>query len=628
MCGVVGFYSFNKEEGFDSIINQSLLSIKHRGSDDSGYWCDNQVTLGHTRLSIHDITNAGHQPMLSNSGNTAIVFNGEIYNYLSIKNQLLSEYSNLKFKSNSDTEVLVNAIELWGIDKTLEKCIGMFAFGVYSRKTSCLILARDRFGEKPLYFGIQNGILGFASELKALKPLKECGWRFDIDRDALAAYMRYAYVPTPYSIYKNISKLNVGSYIKFDAKGNSKEYKYWDSKKVLDSEKYKDSYDQAILDLEIKLKSTLSIQMQSDVPLGAFLSGGIDSTTVIALMQSMSKDKINTFSIGFNQKEYNEAEHARAVAKHIGTNHTDMYVTERDALDVIPKLAGIYDEPFADSSQIPTYLVSKIAKSKVTVALSGDAGDELFGGYNRYFLAPNIAKKIKFAKLLKYAPDAWIKKAEILNFGKFALLADKLLKLKRVLEKAKTNKELYVLLCSQINDTSFVLGAKEYDILRDKNIYDIPQLSFQEWMMFVDSNTYMIDDILVKVDRAAMANSLETRVPFLDHNIYEFAYSLPIDYKIQRGNGKRILKDLLYKYVPESLVNRSKMGFGIPLAKWLREDLREWADNLLDYSKIDKQGYLSPEVVQKYWQEHLSGKRNWQAILWNILIFQEWLDNE
>ncbi|GAB4223640.1 MAG: asparagine synthase (glutamine-hydrolyzing) [Francisella sp.] len=628
MCGIVGFYSFKNRFNFNVIISDAIKSISHRGPDDNGYWGDDKVALGHTRLSIHDISHAGHQPMLSNSGDTVIIFNGEIYNYLSIKRELLNDFPDLKFKSNSDTEVLVNAIELWGVDKTLKQCIGMFAFGVYFRKTQQLILARDRFGEKPLYFGIQNNILGFASELKALKTLKEFGWKFDIDRDALATYMRYSYVPTPYSIYKNISKLNVGSYIIFDDNGNSKEYKYWDSKDVLSIEKYKYSYDKALLDLEDKLKNTLSLQMLSDVPLGAFLSGGIDSTTIVALMQSMSSNKVNTFSIGFHQKEYNEAENARAIAQYLGTNHTDMYVTEKDALEVIPNIYNIYDEPFADSSQIPTYLVSSIAKSKVTVALSGDAGDELFGGYNRYFLAPNIAKRIKFAKVLKYVPDSWIKKTDILNFGKFDLLADKLLKLKRVLKKANTNKDIYLLLCSQINETDFILSAQEYDVLKEKDIYDIPQLTFQEWMMFVDSNTYMIDDILAKVDRAAMANSLETRVPFLDHRIYNFAYSLPSEYKIKDGSGKRILKDLLYKYVPKDLVDRPKKGFGVPLAKWLREDLREWAESLLDYNKIAKQGYLNPDIVQKFLQEHLNGERNWQAVLWNILVFQEWLTNE
>jgi asparagine synthase (glutamine-hydrolysing) len=413
--------------------------------------------------------------------------------------------------------------------------------------------------------------------------------------------------------------------MEFDCLGAYKEVKYWNSIDVLEQPKYTGSYDDALCDLEYKLKDTLSMQMQSDVPLGAFLSGGIDSTTIVALMQNMSAEKINTFSIGFNQKEYNEAEHARAVAKYMGTNHTDMYVTEKDALDVIPNLANMYDEPFADSSQIPTYLVSRIAKSKVTVSLTGDAGDELFGGYNRYVTAPSIAKKMQLMKVLKYVPNSWIRKASILHSRKFAALSDKLLKLKRVLSNAKTDKDLYMLLCSQTNDTSFVLGACEIDVLQEKYIYDVPQLTFQEWMMFVDSNTYMIDDILVKVDRSAMANSLETRVPFLDHEIYGFAYSLPIEYKIQGNNGKRILKDLLYKYVPKDLVNRPKMGFGIPLAKWLRNDLCDWAEELLCYDNIKEQGYLDADAVQKLWQDHLMCKKDNQHILWCILMFQEWL---
>ncbi|MBK2110037.1 asparagine synthase (glutamine-hydrolyzing) [Francisella tularensis] len=620
MCGIVGSYIFSvstKQISIDSMIN----SLYHRGPDDSGCWKDEKIILGHTRLSIHDISSAGHQPMFSNTGNTVIVFNGEIYNYLSVKKELINDYPDLHFKSNSDTEILVNAIELWGIDKTLEKCIGMFAFGAYCRKTKQLILARDRFGEKPLYYGVQEGILGFASELKALKPLKESGWLFDIDRGALATYMRYSYIPTPYSIYKNISKLNVGSYIVFEKDGNKKETKYWDSKRVLTQPRYAGTYDEALIDLESKLKNTLSMQIQSDVPLGAFLSGGIDSTTIVALMQSISKDKINTFSIGFNQKEYNEAEHARAVAKHIGTNHTDTYVTERDALDVIPKLAEIYDEPFADSSQIPTYLVSKIAKSKVTVALSGDAGDELFGGYERYFLTDKLYKNMYFVKYLRYTPDAFIKYLPNTLFGKFN-------KLKEVASISKSKKELYDYMTSTHKYNDLVLDAIR--IINPSRILgeiDINNIDYRELMMFIDSNTYLIDDILLKVDRAAMANSLETRAPFLDHNIYEFAYSLPVEYKMQNHNGKRILKDLLYKYVPKSLVDRPKMGFSVPLNSWLRNELKDWANQLLDYNKIKAQGYLNADLVHRYWQEHLNCDRSRGYLLWNVLMFQEWLNS-
>lgn len=620
MCGILGYFNFTDKK-VDIDCKSMLSSLHYRGPDDSGYWQNDKVTLGHTRLSIHDVSEAGHQPMFSNSGNTVIVFNGEIYNYQSIKKALIKDYHNLVFKSDSDTEVLVNAIELWGIDKTIEKCIGMFAFAVYLLKESKIILGRDRFGEKPLYYGVQNELLGFASELKTLKLLKNAGWQFSIDRNALATYMLHGYIPTPLSIYSNISKLNVGSYVVFDSSGNSKETKFWDSKIVLDNPKYKDTYDNALVTLEDKLKNALSMQMQSDVPLGAFLSGGIDSTTIVALMQSMSNDKINTFSIGFNQKEYNEAEHARAVAKHIGTNHTDMYVTERDALDVIPNLSQMYDEPFADSSQIPTYLVSKIAKSKVTVSLTGDAGDELFGGYDRYFRANKLANK-KLLKSLKYFPYNLL--ASLSNNKHF----DRLIKLQDIYKKSSNPQEFYSEFITS-REHNIVLGT---DFVKSsialKGLDEIEIDCFYEWMMFVDSNTYMIDDILVKVDRAAMTNSLETRVPFLDHNIYEFAYSLPIDYKIQGNNGKRILKDLLYKYVPKDLVNRPKMGFGIPLAEWLREDLREWASELLDYNKMKQQGYLDADIVQKYWQEHISGKRNWQSILWSILMFQEWLDNE
>ncbi|AEE26788.1 asparagine synthase (glutamine-hydrolyzing) [Francisella hispaniensis] len=618
MCGIGGFYIFSASNEQINIHNM-LDSLYHRGPDDNGFWRDEKITLGHTRLSIHDISSAGHQPMFSNSGNTVMVFNGEIYNYLSIKNQLIGSYPDLKFKSNSDTEVLVNAIELWGIDKTLEKCIGMFALGVYCRKTKQLILARDRFGEKPLYYGIQNDILGFASELKALKTLKDNGWEFEIDRNSLATYMQYSYIPTPYTIYKNISKLNVGSYIVFEKDGYRKETKYWDSNKVLTQPRYAGTYNEAISELESKIKNTLSMQMQSDVSLGAFLSGGIDSTTIVALMQSMSKDKINTFSIGFNQKEYNEAEHARAVAKHIGTNHTDMYVTERDALDVIPSLACIYDEPFADSSQIPTYLVSKIAKSKVTVSLTGDAGDELFGGYDRYILTEKLYKNKFILRQIKYVPGFLLDSLP-------SKLYNRANKLKEISQLVTSRSALYDYMSATCKQ-NMVIGNET--IIKPSRFFasdKLGEFQYEELLMFIDSNSYVIDNNLVKVDRAAMANSLETRVPFLDHSIYEFAYSLPMQYKIQGNNGKRILKDLLYKYVPENLVNRPKMGFSVPIAKWLRNDLRSWAESLLEYDKIHQQGYLNAELVIKYWQEHLSGKRDWQFLLWNVLMFQEWLE--
>ena len=629
MCGITGVLSFNQQSVNEQLINDMITTLPHRGPDSHGVWCYEGVGLGHVRLSIHDLSEAGHQPMLSHSGKWVIVFNGEIYNYQEMRSQLAQEYS-LVFKSDSDTEVLINAIEHWGVEQTLQKCIGMFAFCAFDRKADKLYLARDRFGEKPLYYGQQNNTFAFASELKALKPLKSLTWKFDVDHNVLATYMRYGYVPTPYSIYKNIYKLEPGCYLEISEYGKSKVHSYWRAKDALSKAKFNGSYQDAVGTLEQKLKETLKLQMASDVPLGAFLSGGVDSTTIVALMQSMSTRKINTFSIGFYEDQFNEAEYARDVARHLDTNHTDMYVSEREALDVIPKLSLMYDEPFADSSQIPTYLVSKIAKSKVTVSLSGDAGDELFGGYNRYFLAQKLKQRILDKAVVRFGisnmPNAILKVLGKVP-SKYAHFSDKLLKLKQIIRNSGRSPEsLYQQICSQIYQTNFVLGGNEIAVLDHDRLVGAEQMNFQEWMMYTDSQTYMMDDILTKVDRAAMATSLETRVPFLDHRIFEFAWALPLEYKIKNGIGKHVLRDVLYQYVPQKLIDRPKMGFGVPLAKWLRGDLRDWAESLLNPGLLVQQGYLEPNVVQRYWQQHLHNKSNWQAALWNILMFQAWLE--
>ncbi len=629
MCGIAGVIKFNQQSVNERLINDMITSLHHRGPDSHGVWCHEGIGLGHVRLSIHDLSTAGHQPMLSHTGRWVIVFNGEIYNYQALRRQLAQEYS-LVFKSDSDTEVLINAIEHWGIEQALQKCIGMFAFCAFDREASKMYLARDRFGEKPLYYGQQKNIFAFASELKALKPLKSLAWNFDVDRNVLATYMRYGYVPTPYSIYKNIYKMEPGCYLVVSEHGETKIHSYWQAKDALSQVKFAGSYQEAAQTLEQKLQSTLKLQMASDVPLGAFLSGGVDSTTIVALMQSMSTQKINTFSIGFHEDKFNEAEYAREVARYLGTNHTDMYVSEKEALDVIPKLSLMYDEPFADSSQIPTYLVSKIAKSKVTVSLSGDAGDELFGGYNRYFLAQNLKRRILDKELIRFGisniPNSLLKalgKAP----SKYVHFSDKLMKLKQIVKNSgRSGESLYQQICSQIYQTDFVLGGNELATLDHDRLIGAREMSFQEWMMYTDSQTYMMDDILTKVDRAAMAVSLETRVPFLDHRIFEFAWSLPLEYKIKNGIGKCVLRDVLYQYVPQELIDRPKMGFGVPLAKWLKGDLKDWAESLLNLKLLTQQGYLEPSVVQRYWQQHLHNKNNWQAALWNILMFQAWLD--
>lgn len=631
MCGIAGLINFSNKMIGESLIFAMTKKLNHRGPDDGGIWSHGQIAFGHSRLSIHDLTEVGHQPLFSHNQEWVIVFNGEIYNFDEIK-VILSKEHQIFFKGISDTEVLINAISVWGIEKTLKKCVGMFAFAAYHIEEKKLYLARDRFGEKPLYYGIQNNVFAFSSELKALKPLKELGWTFAVDRNVLATYMRFGYVPTPYSIYKHIKKLEPGSYLEVDSLGNQQLNYYWQAKSVLLTPKFSGNYEAAVSLLEQKLKESVRLQMASDVPLGAFLSGGIDSSTVVALMQSQSSKKIRTFSIGFHEAAYNEAVYAKEVANHLGTDHTEIYVTEKDALAVIPQLPIMYDEPFADSSQIPTYLVSKIARSQVTVSLSGDAGDELFGGYNRYLFAETVKKNILDEKLFHYcvshAPIRLLKPA--VRFSKkMSQIFDKLMKLQRVVTHSKNSCfDLYHELCTQISRENMVMGGQEILIFSEKKLIEQDGLSYQEWMMYADSQTYMMDDILTKVDRAAMAVSLETRVPFLDHRLYEFAWSLPLNYKINNGVTKRILRDVLYRHVPQKLIDRPKMGFGIPLGKWLRNELKSCAEELLDSKKISDEGYLNVNLVEQYWQEHLSGKRNWEAALWTILMFQLWLENE
>lgn len=626
MCGFAGIFKKNGSVEAEW-LSQAAHSLRHRGPDDQGIWLEEGIGLAHARLSIHDLSPAGHQPMFSANKEWVMVYNGEIYNFLEIKHKLLSHHA-VDFQSGSDTEVLLNAIACFGLEKTLQQCRGMFAFALWNRLTKKLYLARDRFGEKPLYYGHVGNDFIFASELKALQLHNK---HLPLNQNALASYMRFAYVPTPYSIYNNIFKLAAGEWLEIDLHHHIIKKSYWRAEEVLGADNnFIGSYVDAVNELENKLKEILSLHMAADVPLGAFLSGGIDSSTIVALMQSLSKEKVRTFSIGFDDQQYNEAKFAKAVANHLGTDHTEMYVTAHDIAAVVPTLPYLYDEPFADSSQIPMCLLSKIAKSRVTVSLSGDAGDELFGGYNRYLLAETVKKKILDKHVIKYAithtPAAFIK-ALGYSSRKYSLLTDKLLKLQHVIRHSNgSSYNLYRNLCSQIyQPQQLVLQSEEYDVYGEKGLLKLLHLPYQAWMMFADSRTYLIDDILTKVDRAAMAHSLETRIPFLDHELYAFAWSLPMEYKIKQGIGKRILRDVLYRYVPQKLIDRPKMGFGVPLDQWLRGPLKEWAADLLNVDTLQRQGYLSVTQVQTYWQEHLSGKRNWQYALWNILMFQAWL---
>ncbi|MDN3399732.1 asparagine synthase (glutamine-hydrolyzing) [Psychrobacter sp. APC 3426] len=652
MCGIVGFRQ-NPSSNIDirGCITQMNDALYHRGPDAGDSWLDDTMglALGHRRLAILELSPAGAQPMHSTCGRYAVVFNGEIYNHLQLRKQLNQEGFLLEWKGHSDTETMLACFVAWGIERTLQSMIGMFAIALWDKQTKLLTLAKDRMGEKPLYWGWQGESLFFSSELKALKAHPT--FKADIDRDSITLLLRHNCIPAPYSIYKDIEKLPPGCWLqlplaKMHVARTVRPKTYWSFNNVVETgleNPFTGSSEQATDVLESALMESIASQMQSDVPLGAFLSGGIDSSTVAALMQAQSERPIKTFTIGFDEKGYDEAIHAKEVATHIGTEHTELYITPKDALSVIPKLSSIYCEPFSDSSQIPTFLVSQLASQHVKVALSGDGGDELFGGYNRYLMAqqvwnknrklPRPMRRLASTTLTAFAPKSWDAMFTTLNpiLPKRLQLSapgDKAHKLAGVLN-IDSEQEFYQSLTSHWHKPEqLVIGATEPKTL----ISDIdcwPKTdSFQHAMMAMDAQTYMADDILVKVDRAAMANSLETRVPMLDHRIVELAWKMPLDYKIRHGEGKWLLKQVLFRHVPRQLIERPKMGFSIPLHDWLRGSLRDWAEALLDEKLLIQQGYFHPTPIRMMWKEHLSGKYNHQNQLWNILMFQAWLETQ
>ena len=648
MCGINGFYSLSSFIS-DDVISKMNLAISHRGPDSNGFWSDKEsgIFFGHSRLSIIDLSAAGNQPMKSNSGRFILTYNGEIYNHLEIRKELEESSSDIKWKGNSDTETLLEAIDFWGTEMTLKKIQGMFAFGLWDQKKRCLILARDRIGEKPLYFGWQgegnNKTFLFGSELKALKAHPEFSPK--INRNAIALQLRHNYIPAPHSIYKDIYKLQPGHYLilkESDLKRNllPDSKTYWSlTETVFSGNKNQLTINESYIqeDLEKHLQSSVRKQMISDVPLGAFLSGGIDSSSIVALMQSQSTYPVKTFTIGFNEDEYSEARHAKKIAEYLGTDHTELYVSSKKAIEVIPKLPNIYDEPFSDSSQIPTFLISQLAKKDVKVALSGDGGDELFCGYNRYImgekfwnifrLMPQSFRKFFASGLQSISTQDWTKISKLLpGLKKYSNFGDKIHKGANVL-KANTSHELYYMLCSHWqNPTEAVMNSEEPDTLLTKFKPELEGLNNQQQMMVLDFLTYLPDDILVKVDRAAMASSLETRIPFLDHNLIEYVWRISHSLKFKKGEGKWILKQILNKYIPKHLTERPKMGFGIPINTWLRGPLRDWAENLLDQKKLQQDGYFNSKLIRNKWTEHLSGKRDWQYDLWSILMFKAWID--
>lgn len=649
MCGLVGFLGGILNEGGAQQSGQALLramadKLILRGPDDAGYWDDagQQIGLGHRRLAIVDLSPAGHQPMVSANGRYVMAFNGEIYNHLDLRRELESHFS-LMWRGHSDTETLLAGIEAWGIEATLKKSVGMFAIALWDRESNTLILTRDRMGEKPLYYGWQGSgaqrTFLFGSELKAIKA--HPAFSAEIDRGALCLLLRHNYIPAPYSIYQGINKLEPGCLLSVSlTQPEPVISKYWDMVEVARAgiaSSFSGTAVEAVDALEVLAKDAIRQQMMADVPLGAFLSGGIDSSTVVALMQSQSSRPVKTFTIGFNEDGYNEAVHAKAVAAHLGTEHTELYVTPEQAMAVIPRLPGLYCEPFADSSQIPTFLVSQLAKEQVTVSLSGDAGDELFCGYNRYLLTRRLWKKLSSvpaplrgmaAKAITIlSPADWDGLAHMIpGAGRWSMLGDKLHKGAGVLA-SRTVDELYLGMVSHLdNPSEWVMGGVEPATHLTGLRPDLGGMGEVEQMMLLDAISYLPDDILAKVDRAGMGVSLEGRVPFLDHRLVEFAWRLPLEYKLREGQSKWPLRQVLYRHVPRELIDRPKMGFGVPLHEWLRGPLRDWAESLLDEGRLQREGYFNPAPIRKMWAEHLSGKRNWMTRLWNVLMFQAWLE--
>ena len=651
MCGFCGFIDLNKQKDDTSyeIIRRMNDVIQHRGPDDEGFFTDqgHQLFFGHRRLSILDLSKSGSQPFVSQSGRMIIVFNGEIYNFQKIKNDI----KGINWKSTSDTEVLIESIEQFGLKKTLQKLDGMFSFALWDRKSKKLYFARDRAGEKPLFYGFINNILFFGSELKSF--LKHPKFENKINTPILNKYFSHGYIPTPFSIYKDIFKLSPGSFIEFDYEKISNfdfsfnENQYWSYKSVAESsinEQNKYSEQDYIDQLDLILNDSVKKQMIADVPLGAFLSGGVDSSLITAIMQKNSSIPIKTFTIGFKNQNFNEAPHAKKIADYLGTNHTEHYCSIGDAIDIIPKLSEMYDEPFADSSQIPTYLLSKLTRENVTVSLSGDAGDELFFGYTRYAVGLKIKRYLRFVpipmrkiilKLLDNTPDFLLNSLVEVLMKMFSSLISRDHNYESVIKRLKdlllisNDVDLYKSIITTWKETDNLLlnTYQDKNLFFDENYLSSSKYGFEKFMSSYDVSSYLNDDILVKVDKAAMAVSLETRIPFLSKNVIEFSTKIPDRYKFQNGKKKLILQKLLSKYIPQEMYDRPKMGFGLPINEWLKSELKDWTLDLLNEKNIKEQGILNYDVIMKKYNDHQLGIRSNEYYLWPILIFQQWMNN-
>ncbi len=638
MCGIAGLWDFaaaTPEGELRRLTTAMADSLHHRGPDDGGVWLDEAagVGLGQRRLSIVDLSPAGHQPMVSACGRFVIVYNGEVYSHEEMRPELIAR--GIGFRGHSDTEVILEAIAAWGVERTVARLIGMFAIALWDRQERTLTLIRDRLGIKPVYWRLEGGRLLFGSELKALRA--EPSWRPEVDQEAVASYLRHNYVPAPRTIYQGVRKLEPGRILTLRAGAEPVESQYWDARAVGRAGL---AAPFALSDLELTdqlealLKDAVGRRMIADVPLGAFLSGGIDSSLVVALMQAQSAGRVRSFSIGFEEAGYDEAPHAKAVAAHLGTEHTELYVSSAHALETIPRLAEWYDEPFADSSQIPTFLVSEMTRRHVTVALSGDGGDELFAGYNRYFLGAELWRKLGWIPGgLRRGAAGLIGAVPVAGWDRLAALLPRRLALPQAGDKARKFADIlgladagavYRRLVSQWEHPELLLPgvAEPRGPLWDEALArEFPDLVTR--MQLLDVLTYLPDDILTKVDRASMAVALEARVPILDHRVVEFAAHLPLSARIRDGQGKWLLRRVLDRYVPRALIERPKMGFGIPIDSWLRGPLRDWSESLLDPAGLAEAG-LDPAPIRQVWQEHLSGARNWQYRIWTILMLQAW----